>query len=507
MVPYGENEGRMSTPDLHMLIETRIPEQRNQMENTAASLNELAAYLEHNYITSKDKDLAFKKTQNDALQSLASVAYQINTLGRDLLDMLDLQTEKINHLTHQVKLVNEVVNIQKEKSARREIGYLTKGKLLIKHPKILDPGIQMKETVPRYKRTPIDYSVLDNLGHGVRSEPPRAGVISRAASSISGSGPHFRDYGNGQNYAAYGPSMQYEQRTANINNTLGRNSMRSGHLSMAPSDYRVPQVNMGSHHNSGSDYGTMMSDQYGGSQYGASEYSSYPSDRYGTIRANGGSTVGHQGHPRSSLFAAMDSTTTVASMGSSGSGGVASRGHHSSTDSRPDSPGLPLPPPQLSAQSQHYGGYIPPGTMNGHRAFTSGAELPPPPDSLLRSIHEDELPPPPPPASSYGAVRSIGSHSSGTIGGADLPPFGMTPSEASLTVNNFFDSTAGWVPPDEYMEKALVLYEYVAKKFDELTLRENAVVYVLRKNEDGWFEGVLDGVTGLFPGNYVQTIM
>ncbi|MCP9258075.1 Abl interactor 2 [Dirofilaria immitis] len=46
---------------------------------------------------------------------------------------------------------------------------------------------------------------------------------------------------------------------------------------------------------------------------------------------------------------------------------------------------------------------------------------------------------------------------------------------------------------------AVALYDYEAEKPDELTLRENCIVYVLRKNEDGWYEGVLNGCTGLFP--------
>lgn len=53
---------------------------------------------------------------------------------------------------------------------------------------------------------------------------------------------------------------------------------------------------------------------------------------------------------------------------------------------------------------------------------------------------------------------------------------------------------------------AVALYDYDADKPDELSLRENCIVYVLRKNDDGWYEGVLDGVTGLFPGNYVQPV-
>lgn len=55
-------------------------------------------------------------------------------------------------------------------------------------------------------------------------------------------------------------------------------------------------------------------------------------------------------------------------------------------------------------------------------------------------------------------------------------------------------------------EFALVvaIYDYYADKDDELSFQESSVLYVLKKNDDGWWEGVMDGVTGLFPGNYVE---
>jgi hypothetical protein len=53
---------------------------------------------------------------------------------------------------------------------------------------------------------------------------------------------------------------------------------------------------------------------------------------------------------------------------------------------------------------------------------------------------------------------------------------------------------------------ALAIYDYEAEKEDELNLRENSIVYVVAKNEDGWYEGIMDGMTGLFPSNYVQKI-
>lgn len=64
----------------------------------------------------------------------------------------------------------------------------------------------------------------------------------------------------------------------------------------------------------------------------------------------------------------------------------------------------------------------------------------------------------------------------------------------------------GWVPRN-YLEKVLAIYDYNADKEDELSFTEGSVIYVLKKNDDGWWEGVMDGITGLFPGNYVEKAM
>ena len=52
----------------------------------------------------------------------------------------------------------------------------------------------------------------------------------------------------------------------------------------------------------------------------------------------------------------------------------------------------------------------------------------------------------------------------------------------------------------------ITLYEYVRDKDDELTFTENQIIFVVKKNDDGWWEGIMDGITGLFPGNYVEVI-
>ncbi len=48
------------------------------------------------------------------------------------------------------------------------------------------------------------------------------------------------------------------------------------------------------------------------------------------------------------------------------------------------------------------------------------------------------------------------------------------------------------------------LYDYSKDKDDELSFTMGATIYVVKKNDDGWYEGVFNGVTGLFPGNYVD---
>lgn len=46
----------------------------------------------------------------------------------------------------------------------------------------------------------------------------------------------------------------------------------------------------------------------------------------------------------------------------------------------------------------------------------------------------------------------------------------------------------------------IAIYDYAADKDDELSFQENSVIYVIRKNDDGWYEGInTDGITGSFP--------
>lgn len=50
------------------------------------------------------------------------------------------------------------------------------------------------------------------------------------------------------------------------------------------------------------------------------------------------------------------------------------------------------------------------------------------------------------------------------------------------------------------------IYDYIKDKEDELTFTQGAIIYVMKKNDDGWYEGICNGENGLFPENYVELV-
>ncbi|XP_040844066.1 abl interactor 1 isoform X27 [Ochotona curzoniae] len=107
---------------------------------------------------------------------------------------------------------------------------------------------------------------------------------------------------------------------------------------------------------------------------------------------------------------------------------------------------------------------------------------PPPPDDIPMF---DDSPPPPPP-----------------------PPVDYEDEEAAVVQYSdpYADGDPAWAPKN-YIEKVVAIYDYTKDKDDELSFMEGAIIYVIKKNDDGWYEGVCNRVTGLFPGNYVESIM
>lgn len=58
----------------------------------------------------------------------------------------------------------------------------------------------------------------------------------------------------------------------------------------------------------------------------------------------------------------------------------------------------------------------------------------------------------------------------------------------------------------EKRKKAKVLFDYEPENEDELKIEAGDTVEIIKQEEEGWWEGVLNGKTGVFPSNFVEII-
>ena len=56
------------------------------------------------------------------------------------------------------------------------------------------------------------------------------------------------------------------------------------------------------------------------------------------------------------------------------------------------------------------------------------------------------------------------------------------------------------------VEQVVALYNYAAQHDDELTFAKASVINVLEKQDSDWWKGELNGLTGMFPVNYVAPL-
>lgn len=56
-----------------------------------------------------------------------------------------------------------------------------------------------------------------------------------------------------------------------------------------------------------------------------------------------------------------------------------------------------------------------------------------------------------------------------------------------------------------FLHQVVALYSYEAGKPGDLSFQEGDVIYLTGRSDNGWCEGVLNGVQGFFPGNYVES--
>ncbi|XP_075408657.1 abl interactor 1 isoform X6 [Tenrec ecaudatus] len=445
--------------ELQMLLEEEIPSGKRALIESYQNLTRVADYCENNYIQATDKRKALEETKAYTTQSLASVAYQINALANNVLQLLDIQASQLRRMESSINHISQTVDIHKEKVARREIGILTTNKNTSRTHKIIAPA-NMERPV-RYIRKPIDYTVLDDVGHGVKwlkakhgnNQPARTGTLSRTNP----------------------PTQKPPSPPMSGRGTLGRNTpyktLEPVKPPTVPNDYMTSPARLGSQHSPGR---TASLNQRPRTHSGSSGGS-------GSRENSGGSSIGIP------IAVPTPSPPTVGPAPGSAPGsqyGTMTRqiSRHNSTTSSASSGGYRRTPSvtaQFSAQPHVNGG---PLYSQNSIADSPTPPPPPPPDDI--PLFDDSPPPPPP------------------------PPVDYEDEEAAVVQYSdpYADGDPAWAPKN-YIEKVVAIYDYTKDKDDELSFMEGAIIYVIKKNDDGWYEGVCNRVTGLFPGNYVESIM
>ncbi|XP_063122868.1 abl interactor 2 isoform X47 [Rattus norvegicus] len=380
--------------ELQMLLEEEIPGGRRALFDSYTNLERVADYCENNYIQSPDKQRALEETKAYTTQSLASVAYLINTLANNVLQMLDIQASQLRRMESSINHISQV------STQNMKMGGLPRTTPPTQKPP--SPPMSGKGTLGRHS----PYRTL---------EPVRPPVV-----------PNDYVPSPTRNMA---PSQQSPVRTASVNQ---RNR-------------------------------TYSSGSSGGS---------HPSSRSSSRENSGSGSVGvpiavptpsppsvFPGHPVQ--FYSMNRPAS----------------RHT-----PPTIGGSLPyrrPPSITSQTSLQ------NQMNGGPFYNQNpvSDTPPPPPPVDEPVF-DESPPPPPPPEDYEEEEAAVVEYSDPYAEEDPP----------------------WAPRS-YLEKVVAIYDYTKDKEDELSFQEGAIIYVIKKNDDGWYEGVMNGVTGLFPGNYVESIM
>ncbi|XP_034030664.1 abl interactor 2b isoform X10 [Thalassophryne amazonica] len=427
--------------ELQMLLEEEIPAGRSALLDSFTNLERVAEYCESNYVQSPDKQRALEETKNYTTQSLASVAYLINTLANNVLQMLDIQASQLRRMESSINHISQTVDIHKEKVARREIGILTTNKNTSRTHKIIAPA--NPERPVRYIRKPIDYSLLDDMGHGVKAS---AQNMKTGAGGLPRTNP---------------PTQKPPSPPMSGKGTLGSGSSGGSHPSSSRSSSRE---------NSGSgSVGVPIAVPTPAPPTafpGAPHYYSMNRPAQPPQNMQVGGSLPYR-RP-----ASISGHSNVAHNQNQLNGGP-----HFVQNQGPLAP----PPPSMQITPQ-----LPlMGFVARVQETISDVPLPPPPAE--EPVFEEPTPPPPP-----------------------LEDYEDNEDEEESAVVEYSDPYAEEDPPwapRNYMEKVVAIYDYTRDKEDELSFQEGAIIYVIKKNDDGWFEGMMNGTTGLFPGNYVESIM
>ncbi|KAM6307568.1 abl interactor 2 isoform 37-T37 [Aegotheles albertisi] len=392
--------------ELQMLLEEEIPGGRRALFDSYTNLERVAEYCETNYIQSADKQRALEETKAYTTQSLASVAYLINTLANNVLQMLDIQASQLRRMESSINHISQV------STQNMKMGGLPR-------------------TTPPTQKPP---------------SPPMSGKGTIGSSGSSG-GSH--------------PSSRSSSRENSGSGSVG--VPIAVPTPSPPSVYPAPAGSAGTSPLPAT----------------SAPVPTPPAPAPSSAAPDAAAAAGAQ--PLADGFTSP-TPPAVSSTPSTGHPVQFYSMNRPASRHTPPTIGGSLPyrrPPSITSQTSLQ------NQMNGGPFYNQNpvSDTPPPPPPVDETVF-DESPPPPPPPEDYEEEEAAVVEYSDPYAEEDPP----------------------WAPRT-YLEKVVAIYDYTKDKDDELSFQEGAIIYVIKKNDDGWYEGVMNGVTGLFPGNYVESIM
>jgi hypothetical protein len=609
------------------LIEKELPEQSKNLSDNVINLQKVAHYCEDIYVNSKepDKQHLLNETKSYTTQALASVAYQIHVVANSFLSLLDNQSHILNDMATSMAHLSHEVSIHKEKVARREIGVLTANKCVVRTSKIKLP--ESDEKPVKYIRKPIDYSLLDDIGHGVKLTRQSANldplskigvarqnsyssthsssgiggsvvsssVSATAAAAIAGKGEvptpplslkasAMMSAGNGlSTVRSTGSAASSYYRTPvippsvpseylsrqelgiysskkELNQSTGTDTI-SGAYGGPPLGYRRPSQTSNNNMNISGMTMNASNSEYSGADtldkriansylqqysYSGSSGSGGPSGSHafglgnsGIVGSNNGAAIGLNttqantsvGYASGKEIGLIRTNLNNIDYATNGTMYRRPQLHNSSIYERSmQQTNAPELARSSSNSVQQPVGYSRNDSQRGSQAqaavnaslnSTNSAAIS---QQLINSSNPNNsisshgtamhgLPPPPPllfSASSHRTESNLLSNHLENIENDELDGVDYM-DRAPLDNNDDDDIIPNWVPIDRCIEKVITTYDYQGTREDELSFKDNQYIYVIKKNDDHWYEGIMmneDGkiITGLYPYNYARCV-